>query len=295
MLREALEAIVADRSPLAWEAEHLSHLAEYFGSPSQLMMGGAPHLLIGETAARWWLAVAVDEPTLLLSGEGSAKAWGFVPYGVPADAALVRQRQLVHQSGQLVTLDGPAETKETGRLHLKPAQSGPPAGASWAIWPRPPQLTLERLKGAGAATRLFTAAALAIVRAGQGSVGAVFFGRSRLSARALTSFLHREPPGGVIWLAALSLPAAEPGRGAFHLRAAGAPGAADLDHQLGQPPARFMERDQLPGWVLEIRRAGWAEYGLGVAAADLGAETESVHLADGEDLYRILAAIGQPG
>lgn len=295
MLRDTLAAILTDRSPLAWESEHLGHLAECVGAAGQLTQGGSPHLVIGEPTARWWLAVAVDEPTLLLSGEGSATAWGFVPYGVPTEAALVRQRQLIHQSGQHVTLDGPAEAKETGRLHLTPSQGGEPAGASWAIWPRAPLLTRERLKGAGAATRLFTAAALAMVGAGQGGVGAVFFGRSRLSARALTPFLQREPRAGVIWLAAVSLPATELGSGALHLRAAGAPGAADLDQRLGQPPARFLERERLPGWVLEIRRAGWAEYGLGIAATDLGAETETVHLADGEDLCRILAALGQPG
>lgn len=289
MIEQALSEILADRSPVGAEAAHLDHLATASGL-KDWRPSGVGHLKVGPLAPRWWVAVGIDEPTLLLTGEGTDRAWGFASYGMPKDTALLRQCELRHQSGQLVTALDP-EPGDATTLKLHPAQAHAPVGATWAIWPNPCELHGSRLIGPGAGGRLLTAATLAALRSDQRSLGAIFVRMSRFSANCLTDLLRTAEVSRVIWLAAVAGKDSELGGGAYHLRAPALPGDRILEGLPGGPPARFVDREALPSYALDIRRGGCAEFGLGLAVTQIGGPRETADMRDGEAIARRLAVI----
>ena len=289
MIEQVLSEILADRAPIGAEADHLAHLARLLGLKTW-RSSGVGHLKVGATASRWWVAIGIDEPTLLLSGEGTDQAWGFSAYGMPKDRAQLRNCELRHQSGQMVTASGP-EAEDGGPLKLHPAQPQPPVGGSWAIWPRPLEFHGSRLIGPGAGGRLLTAAVLSALQSGRGQLGAVFVRLSRLSAASLTEVLATPEVTRVIWLSSVGGEDSDLGSGAYQLRAPALPGDPSLEQQMDSLPARFVQGEALPPFALDIRRAGRAEFGLGIAVTHLGGARETADLKDGEKVSQRLAEI----
>lgn len=293
VIEQALQEILADRSPVGGESAHLAHLAQAMGV-KDWHQTGVGHLQVGAQSPRWWVAVGIDEPTLLLTGEGTDQSWGFASYGMPKDATLLRQRELRHQSGQLVTIVGP-ESADASALKLCPGQPQAPAGATWAVWPNSCALHGNRVVGPGAGGRLLAAATMAALATGNGSVGAIFVRMSRFSAKCLTDLLLSPAVSGVIWLGAMAGTDADLGHGAYHLRAPALPGDLALDRRLGGLAARFVDKDALPPFALEIRRAGRVEFGLGLVVTHGGEAQETACLSDGEALAQQLVEIAAMG